>query len=333
MRLLFEAYRDNNNELFVQTAQLIIGRELSSNHHEVAQQLIRSLGITKDRQIERRRLTRLPQQSPTGADAILVEYPRDTETPVLAQPCWRLVERLITEQNSRNALLAHKLQPVSRILFWGPPGNGKTLTARYVASQLGLAIATSNLSGIISSLLGATAAQLRQVFAVAMAQNVVLFLDEFDALGKERNDELEIGEPKRIVNSLLQNLDAFDREREGTRSLLIAATNHQYLLDSAVWRRFDMLVHFPMPGTKERQILLKRLLSGVRVSGSVTDAVANSVRMSYADITIAVQESLKTMVLSKRKSLSAADIVQAIFDRKKNLADALKAQRAARIDE
>lgn len=326
IKLLFEAHRDSNEELFVQTAQSIIGRELSANHHHEAQDLIRALGVDRQR-AERRKLTRLPLRNNTvAADALVLQrHEGHAIEPVLSPAIARKIHRIIAEYRSREKLFAHGLRPATRILFWGPPGNGKTLTAHFIAQQIGLAIGTANLSGVISSLLGATATQLNSIFKEAAERPMVLFLDEFDALAKERDDDLEIGEPKRIVNSLLQSIDNF----ASTRSLLIAATNHQHLLDSAVWRRFDMVVGFPLPGSSEREIHLKRLLSGVKVTGALSKLAAAAEKLSFADMTSAVEESLKTMVLESRKTVTATDLVQSLQERKRSVSAARRVRTAA----
>lgn len=323
LKMLFEAHRDGNEELFLHAAQSLIGRELTSNHHEAAQQLTRALGPIKERtQQQQRKLAALPIRSSSG-DAIIIKHiDYEIQRPILSQTASGQVERLLAEHANRDRLLAHGLRPTSRVLFWGPPGNGKSMTAFYVAQQLATPIAVANLSGIISSLLGATAAQLQQIFKTASERPQVLFLDEFDALGKERDDELEIGEPKRIVNSLLQSIDAF----ESSRSILIAATNHQYLLDRAIWRRFDMVIEFSAPGVAERRTLLKRLLSGVKTTGPFTRAVSASAGLSYSDLTLATVDALKSMVLESKKTLSDTDLVKAITLRKQSVSSARKAR-------
>jgi SpoVK/Ycf46/Vps4 family AAA+-type ATPase len=327
LRLLFEAHRDDNDELFVQTAQSIIGRELASNHHAVAQQLARSLGIGEGNALQRHKLSALPTRNNGTSDALFVAtIPAQTAKPVLAPAVLSRVERILAEHENRQRLLSHGLRPSTRILLWGPPGNGKTLTARYLAQELRIPIGLANLSSVISSLLGSTAAHLQQLFKAASDRPMVLFLDEFDALGKERNDELEIGEPKRIVNSLLQSIDAF----ESTQSILVAATNHQHLLDSAVWRRFDSVIEFPPPAQRERQVHLRQVLSGVKISGSLARAATAADGLSYADMSLATQECLKTMVLGDKKSLSESDLSHAFRERKRGIVNARKIIPAAR---
>lgn len=128
------------------------------------------------------------------------------------------------------------------LLLYGPPGCGKTKCAYLIAKQLNLPLVIARLDSLISSYLGTTAKNIRNLFEFAQKIPCVLFLDEFDAIAKARDDNNELGELKRVVNSLLQNVDSMSKD-----SLLLAATNHQQLLDSAVWRRFDYKLEIELP--------------------------------------------------------------------------------------
>jgi AAA+ superfamily predicted ATPase len=134
-----------------------------------------------------------------------------------------------------------------------------------LAHELGLPVGVVRLNAVISSFLGDTASHLHRVFNLANTTPMVLLLDEVDAVGKNRDDPNDVGELKRVVNSLLQAMDTFD----SSKSIIIAASNHQYLLDPALWRRFDALIEFPLPGKTEREIYLQRLLNGVEFDGSL----------------------------------------------------------------
>ncbi len=128
------------------------------------------------------------------------------------------------------------------LLLYGPPGCGKTKCAYLIAKELQLPLIVARLDSLISSYLGTTAKNIRTLFEFAQKTPCVLFLDEFDAIAKARDDSNELGELKRVVNSLLQNVDAMSND-----SLLLAATNHEHLLDSAVWRRFDYKLEIEFP--------------------------------------------------------------------------------------
>jgi SpoVK/Ycf46/Vps4 family AAA+-type ATPase len=143
----------------------------------------------------------------------------------------------------------------NRMLIYGPPGTGKTQTARWLTAQLALPLLTVRCDTLISSLLGQTSRNLRRVFEFAQQQPCVLFLDEFDALASARGNERDVGELQRIVIALLQNIDALPGE-----TILIASTNHEQLLDPAVWRRFAYRVPLPMPDVVLREHLWRQFL-------------------------------------------------------------------------
>ncbi|KOO11114.1 AAA family ATPase, partial [Vibrio xuii] len=140
--------------------------------------------------------------------------------------------QVLLEREYNDALLSEGLQPTKSIIFQGPPGVGKTLSARWLANQLDLPLLTLDLATVMSSFLGKTGSNVRAVLEHAMSFPCVLLLDEFDAIAKRRDDDRELGELKRLVTVLLQTIDEWP-----ATSLLIAATNHGELLDPAIWRR------------------------------------------------------------------------------------------------
>lgn len=178
--------------------------------------------------------------------------------PKQKQAIWELIE----EQKNTEKLLKRNIQPSNRLLLCGPPGCGKTMTAKAIAAELGLSIAYIRLDGLVSSYLGQTSANLRKVFDAVRNQRIVLFLDEFDAIAKKRDDTNELGELKRVVTTLLQNFDNMPNN-----VFLIAATNHQHLLDPAVWRRFNISIILNLPDGDQREALINRWFEeyGVKV--------------------------------------------------------------------
>ncbi len=133
-----------------------------------------------------------------------------------------------------------------------PPGCGKTTLAKHIAKELDMPIIIARFDSLISSLLGSTAKNIRKLFDYAKSRPCILFLDEFDAIAKARDDNQETGELKRVINSLLQNIDEFSEN-----GILIAATNHEQLLDSAIWRRFEKIINVSIPNNSEVQNLVR----------------------------------------------------------------------------
>ena len=148
---------------------------------------------------------------------------------------------LIDVQNYER-LAAAGISSKHSLLLSGPPGTGKTLLAGHIAAQLGRKLYVARLDSLISSLLGDTAKNIRSVFDFVAGKNAVLFLDELDAVAKMRDDRAELGELKRVVNTVIQGIDSLDAS-----VVLIAATNHPQMLDTAIWRRFHYKINFPLP--------------------------------------------------------------------------------------
>lgn len=175
------------------------------------------------------------------------EFPAEPGRPlILSHELGDALNQLVEERLNPSKLEAVGLAPSRSALFVGPPGVGKTTAAQAVAKRLELPLLTLDLSSVISSFLGKTGSNIRRVFDYARSIPCVLFLDEFDAVAKSRGDASDIGELKRLVTVLLQEIDTWPEE-----SLLLAATNHEESLDPAVWRRFDLVARFTLPSRLE----------------------------------------------------------------------------------
>jgi SpoVK/Ycf46/Vps4 family AAA+-type ATPase len=234
---------------------------------------------------------------------------RSMEDLVLSDENSSILEEILQEHHQIETLRSYGLYPVDRLLFCGPPGCGKTMTAGVMAGELGLLLAIVRTDSVISSYLGETAANLRKVFDFISTLPLVVLFDEFDALGKERDDGAEHGELKRVVNAFLQMMDDY----EG-KSLLIAATNHENILDSAVWRRFDEVLVFDLPNIEQLRRLLGLKLRGVRREFELDDSriVTPFKGMSHADVERVLRHAVKDMILSGKEFLSTRHIEVAI---------------------
>lgn len=200
-----------------------------------------------------------PSLSPVDSDSNLplttVQFPVQMEhTPIWAPEVDSGLKTLVNEWKNAELLITAGLEPSRTILLSGPPGVGKTLAATFLANQLDLPLVTLNLAAAVNSLLGKTGNNLAKVLAHAQSQPCVLLLDEFDAFAKRRDDGQDIGELKRVVNVLLQAIDEWP-----ATSLLVAATNHEELLDRAIFRRFDFWLRFPESTPEQITALLMQL--------------------------------------------------------------------------
>ncbi|WP_084423577.1 AAA family ATPase [Rhodococcoides kyotonense] len=166
-------------------------------------------------------------------------------------------------------LRAQGVSTSNRLLLYGPPGTGKTSLANHIAHTLKLPLVVSRSDSLVSSLLGQTSRNIRNIFEYASGMPCVLFLDEFDALAKDRKDSREIGELQRVVIALLQNIDSLSPS-----TVLIGATNHPQLLDPAVWRRFDHTLKLALPGESERVQIWGSNLQHLNVPDASLEALA-----------------------------------------------------------
>lgn len=201
--------------------------------------------------------------------------------PVFASDVQSALDALVAERREEIVLREAGLEPVRSAIFTGPPGVGKTLAARWVARALGRPLLILDLSAVMSSYLGRTGSNLRHVLDYAKSIDCVLLLDELDAIAKRRDDRGEIGELKRLVTVLLQQLDDWPAS-----GLLIAATNHADLLDPAIWRRFELAVEFPLPTPASAARFIAVELDGLsEKSEAWADILASALAgQSFSDI-------------------------------------------------
>lgn len=194
----------------------------------------------------------LPRDGDSSLPLAELDVSPSVATPVLSHDAQAQLDAVLRERERREELWRAGLDPSKTVLLSGPPGVGKTMTATYIATRLGLPLLTIDLASVMSSYLGKTGQNLRSALDYGRGHDAVVLLDEFDALAKRRDDDTDIGELKRLVNVLLLEL-----ERWPSSSLLVAATNHRQLLDAAIERRFDVVIELGLPEADGRAAILR----------------------------------------------------------------------------
>ncbi len=223
--------------------EAIIAEERAKQHTVLADKLSKTMHVNGN---GNHLITPSSDGSGRGRDFMVEVVPRrqldDLILPAVAR---RAVDRLVEEQQRADLLRAHGVEPRNRILLVGPPGTGKTTLAEAIAEAVSVSLFVVRYELMIGSYLGETASRMKRVFDYARTTPCVLFFDEFDAIAKERGDVHETGEIKRVVSSLLMQIDELP-----SYTIVVAATNHSELLDRAAWRRFQLRLSLPRPTAK-----------------------------------------------------------------------------------
>ncbi len=228
---------------------------------------------------------------------------------VLASSIEKRFRRIEREYAARDRLAHYGFLYRQKILLYGPPGCGKTLGAERLAWNTGLPLLKVRFDAMVSSFLGETASNLRLVFDEALKNPCLLFIDECDSIAKSREDYQEVGEVKRVVNTFLQILD----EYQPSSGLLVAATNLNKTLDTALWRRFDDLIEVPLPGKEELEFILKETLSTIEVGTINWSAIVEQVKgFSAAQAVRVAQDAAKRAILEREGLVIQEHLEEAI---------------------
>ncbi|MGG6270848.1 ATP-binding protein [Leptolyngbya sp. AN03gr2] len=231
---------------------------------------------------------------------LVISIPRDRlkHHMILPDDTEERFRRIEREYAARDRLAHYGLQYRQKVLLYGSPGCGKTMGAERLAWNTGLPFVKVRFDALVSSYLGETASNLREVFEVAAQNPCLLFIDECDAIAKSREDHQEVGEIKRVVNAFLQLLDEF----ESTSGLLVAATNLDKSLDEAIWRRFDDAIEVPKPTEREIEAILKQTLSSVTIGTINWATILEKMQgFSAAETVRVAQDAAKRAILDREE--------------------------------
>ena len=323
LKALLKSHVDGDDDRFFSVAMQVAAHEARRGHGRLAEELRALIDRAKTRFASG---APVPIGRPRGELANLLEasYPsaRLGEM-ILGKDLGGQIQRVIREQRHAGRIVERGLAPRRKLLLTGPPGTGKTLTASVLAGELGVPLLQVRLDGLITKYMGETAAKLRQIFEATGRTRGVYFFDEFDAIGSERGLTNDVGEMRRVLNSFLQMI-----EQDRSHSLVIAATNHPDLLDPALFRRFDDILHYELPDRPQIMRLLKTRLSSSAVKRVRWNTLADlALGLSYAEVARAANEVLKDALIHERLLVREADI-RVMLQERQTIAAKLSAAKA-----
>lgn len=315
IKSLLNSYTEGDDARFCAVAMQVAANEAKKGHSQLAKDikdLVDKAKIRKSAPISGQ-IVHVTQ--PQGEAAELFEEVRDDRRLselILEKSLADRIQRILNEQNNINRIKSNGLRPRQKLLFTGPPGCGKTFTASALANELDLPLFVIRLDSLINRYLGESLSKLRIIFEAINKSKAVYLFDEFDSIGFTRDSVNDVGEMRRVLNSFLTQLENLNSE-----SLVISATNFSDRLDKALFRRFDDLIEFGLPGEKEAWEALTQLLSGFKTTRLNRVKLTKACKgLSYAEITRACEEAMKEMIISDKKQISMQMLLDALAERR-----------------
>lgn len=301
---LVKSHFEDNVEKFNTIALQIAAHEARLGHINLA------ISIRKIIETSKNNKPKFKNLEPNLQELFLEFYPKERLADlVVDNQIKHRIDRVIQEFRFRDKLFRNALENRRKILFAGPPGTGKTMTASIIASELGLPVYIVLMDKIVTKYMGETSAKLRQVFDFIQDVTAVFLFDEFDAIGGQRSKENDVGEMRRVLNSFLQFI-----ERDHSHSLIIAATNNLELLDQALFRRFDDVIHYMLPSDEEKILLLKNRLKGTLWQKDIKLILPELSGLSHAEINQACLDAIKESILNDIK-ITAELVIKTVRER------------------
>lgn len=314
---LVDSIGEGDRTRFYRVALQVAAREARKGHKNVARELREAIDKARaNEKVVSRSKGPVPIAQPRGdlEGLLTASFPETSlRQMVLSKPVESSLERLLSEHRQAHRLSEHGLNPRRKLLLVGPPGTGKTFTSQAIAGELKLPLFKVRLEGLITRFMGETAAKLRLVFDAMHAQKGVYLFDEFDSIGADRGTPNDVGEIRRVLSSFLQFIEADESE-----SLIIAATNHIQILDSALFRRFDDVIRYELPDKARRREAFEEFLATFpKKEIDWANIAAASKGLNYADILRVCEDAAKEMILSGGDLIAKNHILDAIKERQR----------------
>ncbi|MGB7510991.1 MAG: ATP-binding protein [Pelodictyon phaeoclathratiforme] len=307
IKSLIRSHFSDQSEQFFTVALQVAAHEARQGHDALANDIRTLVDKAKVRP------ARVVAFIPDLENLVLTSEPRERlGSLVLYDEMRARIERILREFRQKAKLEKHGLTHRRKILLAGPPGTGKTLTAAVLAGELNLPLYTILMDKIVTRYMGETSAKLRQIFDVIQQRRGVYLFDEFDAIGGERSRADDVGEMRRVLNSFLQFI-----EHDSSDSLIVAATNTPKILDQALFRRFDDVLHYQLPEKGEIERLIENRLGSFRQKSISLDASVNvALSLSHAEIAQACDDAIKEAILTDRNNVTATLLKQMLQERR-----------------
>ena len=317
IKSLIKSFSEGDDARFYATAMQIAAAEARKGHREVAEELKKLIKSSKSSKLSEAPLKSLPVNSAQKELNDLLEFSRPPERlvdMVLNPELKETIQRVLDEQKQVEKLRQHNLFPKKKLLLTGPPGCGKTLTAKVVAHELGIPLFVIRLDGLISRYMGESIAKLRLVFDTMKEFRAVYLFDEFDSIGTTRTYGNEVGEMKRILNSFLLQI-----EKDDSNSLIIAATNIPEALDVALFRRFDEIIAYPLPSLEQiKKYYLREFPENVVLTKSSLDEISqHSVGLNFSDLKRICEDLLKDFLIYGERDFNSTSLLAKISSRRR----------------
>jgi len=308
IKSLIRSHLSDDDERFYTLALQVAAHEAKQGHGALAHD-IREIVQKSRRARGGNKLIKFPQD----LSGMVLSEKSDIPfaTLVLHETLKSRIQRVIHEYRQQAKLKKHGLSNRRKILLSGPPGTGKTLTAHVLAHEIRLPLHTIQVDKLVTKFMGETSAKLRQIFNLISEEKGVYLFDEFDAIGGDRSLDNDVGEMRRVLNSLLQfiELDASD-------SIIIGATNNPSLLDRALFRRFDDVIHYEIPDEEDRRNLVENVLGAFKGDMEWKTIQEVSAGLSHAEITHACRDAIKDAILSDSEKVHSGSLVRILNERK-----------------